>query len=858
MYNTVIGILAHVDAGKTTLAEALLYTSGGLRKAGRVDHGDALLDSHALEKARGITIFAGEAPFTVGGRPFTLLDTPGHVDFSAETERTLQVLDYAILVISASDGVQAHTRTLWRLLELYRIPTLFFITKMDLARQSREQLLHTLREELSPACTDFSPDTERERMEGLALCREELLEGYLTAGTVSDDDVTELIRDRLVFPCFFGSGLKLEGIGPFLQGLCRYTHPGQYPDGFAARVFKISRDAQGKRLTHLKVTGGTLRVRDAIGEEKASQLRIYSGAKFTAVEEVAAGGICAVTGLELPQSGQGLGGESAALPPLLEPVMNYRILLPEGCDARVMLPKLRLLEEEDPQLHITWDTRLQEIHVGLMGEVQAEILKSLIEERYGVTVTVDHGRVQYRETITNRAEGIGHYEPLRHYAEVHLLLEPLPRGSGLRFLSLVPEDTLDHSWQQLILTHLAERQHAGVLTGAPITDLQITVAAGRAHQKHTEGGDFREATYRAVRQGLMQAESILLEPYCRFRLEVPPEQIGRAITDIRARCGTHSDPEASGSRTLLRGRAPVITMNDYAAEVAAYTHGEGRLQCEPAGYDLCHNAEEVIAAAGYDAAADRENPADSVFCIHGSGHSIPWREVPAYMHLPSCLKREMPVSAPRRSLRVDDEELRAIIRRAMGEEKRPLYRIPAAHPAPEQTYSAAAAPVKSLIVDGYNVIYAWEELAALAAADLDAARGQLLHILSNYAAYTHCDTTVIFDAYRVAGGSGKQFDFHGLHVVYTRENETADLYIEKMASRIGKNEQVRVVTSDGLIQLSALRAGVLRMSAREFGSEVDRIAHEIGTVLQSLDGGRFGTLAEALLRGEEADEQKRT
>ena len=829
MNHTVMGILAHVDAGKTTLAEALLYESGALRKLGRVDHGDTAMDTHDIERRRGITVFAGQAHFTMGDFDVALLDTPGHVDFSAEMERMLQVMDYAVLVISGTDGVQAHTHTLWRLLRRYRVPTFIFVTKMDFVRRSREELMAELRRELDENCIDF---TSPERSEQLAMCREDLLESYLESGTVSDEAAAQLIREQLAYPCFFGSGLKLEGVDDFLQALSAYLLPRQYPEEFGARVFKISHDPQGNRLTHLKITGGKLRVRDAVGEEKISQIRLYQGAKFTTADEAEAGSICAVMGLNNTENGQGLGRETASRAPVLEPVMRYRIVLPEGTDPQTVLPKLRLLEEEDPQLHISFHSGLREIHVSLMGEVQVEILKHLIAQRFGIEVEIDSGCVMYRETIEDTVEGVGHYEPLRHYAEVHLLLEPLPKGSGLVFTTACSEDSLDRNWQRLILTHLTEKPHLGVLTGSPITDMKITLAAGRAHIKHTEGGDFRQATYRAVRQGLMQARSKLLEPWYSFRMELPPEQLGRAINDIRARHGSFESPEDAGDMVLLRGRAPVTTLNDYASEIAAYTGGRGRLALELDGYDACQNPDEVIAAAAYDPEGDVENTPDSVFCAHGGGFNVKWDQVPEYMHLESCLKKEIPYEPQlnRRNLQLDEKELEAIMVREFGPIKRPSYRTPGVSFAGDADVTLTVQE-RWYIVDGYNVIFAWGDLHALAERELSAARDRLIHQLSNFASFTRCRVVLVFDGYKVPGNPGEKRDIHGIHVVYTKEHETGDMYIERMVQEIGKNQQVRVVTSDGLIQLSALRSGVLRMSAAEFEREVAAVSEEIGKVL---------------------------
>ena len=834
MKKIVVGILAHVDAGKTTLAEAMLYRTGKLRKIGRVDHGDTALDTHALERERGITIFASQAVFTTDKTEVTLLDTPGHVDFSSETERTLSVLDYAILVISGLDGVQPHTRTLWKLLKAYNVPTFVFVTKMDFARKSGEEIIDNLNSELEGEFVNFG--NRAAINEGLALCSEKLMEKYLEGEEVTDSEIAEAVKVRQVFPCFFGSGLKLDGIDEFLDALDNYTIENDYPDSFGARVFKISHDPQGVRLTHIKVTGGSIKVREMIGDEKISGMRIYSGSKFVTVDCVEAGEICALTGLTKTHNGQGLGFEASGNEPMLEPVMNYRVVLPKGCDAQTMLPKLRELEEEDPQLHVTWNSHLQEIHVGLMGEVQAEILKSIVDERFGVKIEIDSGRVMYKETITDTVEGVGHYEPLRHYAEVHLIMKPLPRGSGLKFASDCSEDTLDRNWQRLILMHLGEKQHLGVLTGSPITDMKITLAAGRAHIKHTEGGDFRQATYRAIRQGLMQAKSKLLEPWYSFRLEVPSEQIGRAINDIRMKSGEFEPPEDMGEISVLRGKAPVTSLNGYASEVAAYTGGRGRLYCENAGYDDCHDAEKVIAELAYDPEADLENTPDSVFCAHGGGFGVKWDKVSEYMHLESCLKKEKPYTPPvnRRNLHIDDKELEAIMEREFGKPKYELYRPTAKKSENEYSDFDLTDRKSYVLVDGYNVIFAWEDLKSLADTDLGAARERLMEIMCNYSAYTKNNVVLVFDAYKVPGNTGERFDFHNIHVVYTKERELGDVYIEKLISEIGKNDRVRVVTSDNLIQLSAVRFGVLRMSAAEFEREVDSVNARIGKFLEDV------------------------
>lgn len=845
----VIGITAHVDAGKTTLAEAMLYRTGQLRKLGRVDHGSAAMDSHLLERERGITIFLSQAELPLGDMEVTLLDTPGHVDFSAEMERTLSVLDYAILVISGVDGVQAHTRTLWRLLELYRVPTFLFVTKMDFGRRDRDCLMESLRHELGEGCVDFTPAARDRRMEQLATCREDALEAYLDTGMVPEELVRQLVRQRQVFPCWFGSGLKLEGIDEFLEGLARYVEPPAYSAAFSARVFKISHDAQGKRLTHLKVTGGTLRVRDAISyggrQEKAAQLRIYTGGRFRPVDQVPAGGICAVQGLTATWGGQGLGEREEAVRPVLEPVMRYRMALPPDCDSRVLLPQLRQLEEEDPQLRFT--ARDGELHVSLMGRVQAEILRSLVAQRFGVEVELDRGRVLYKETIDAPVEGVGHYEPLRHYAEVHLLLEPLPQGSGLVLATRCPEDDLDRSWQRLIMTHLQEKTHLGVLTGSPVTDMKITLMSGRAHIKHTEGGDFRQATYRAVRQGLMQARSRLLEPYYAFRLEVPPEQLGRAISDVRLRSGSFDAPEEAGDMTLLRGRVPVTEFDDYAQEVASYTSGRGRLSLEPAGYGPCHNTDAVIAAADYDPEADLENTPDSVFCAHGGGFPVKWNRVAEYMHLPGCLEKPRDEEAParRRCIRLDDAELEAIMAREFGPVRRPLYR------APEKRETLPDTGLREIgqryyVVDGYNVIFDWDELHALADRDLSAARERLMDTLCGWAAFTRTQVVLVFDGYKVPGSLGEKLDYRGIHVVYTKERETGDMYIERFLQQVGKNDHVRVVTSDGLIQLSAVRTGVMRMSSAEFGRQVAEASDQIQAFIARMHQSGGSTIGQRM------------
>lgn len=833
MKKITVGILAHVDAGKTTLAEALLYRTGKIRKIGRVDHGDTALDTHTLERERGITIFASQAVLTTQTAEITLLDTPGHVDFSSETERTLGVLDYAILVISGLDGVQPHTRTLWRLLKLYNVPTFVFVTKMDFARKEKGEIINNLKSELGGEFIDFGDEN---RDEELALCDDELTEKFLEGEKITDDEIADIIKSRSAFPCFFGSGLKTQGIDEFINALDSYTRQPQYPDTFGARVFKIGHDTQGTRLTYVKITGGSIKVKELIDGEKINGIRVYSGAKFTAKDEACAGEICAFAGLTKTKNGMGLGFEASQLKPVLEPVMNYRIVLPRGCDPETLLPKLRELEEEDPQLHITWNSHLKEIHVGLMGEVQTEILKSIIAERYNVDVEIDSGRVVYKETIADTIEGVGHYEPLRHYAEVHLIMEPLPRGSGLVFASSCSEDILDKNWQRLILLHLAEKEHLGVLTGSPITDMKITLAAGRAHIKHTEGGDFRQATYRAIRQGLMQAKSVLLEPYFNFRLEVPREQIGRAINDIRMKSGSFDPVQDRGEIPILKGKAPVTELNGYAAEVAAYTGGRGRLFCENGGYEECHDTQKVLEAFGYDPEADLENTPDSVFCAHGGGFGVKWNKVGEYMHLESCLKKEKPFAPAvnRRNLHIDDKELEAIMEREFGKPKYELYR-PKVKESTESSADTQLIQRKNyVIVDGYNVIFAWDELKKLAEGDLAFARARLTEILCNFAAYTQNEVVLVFDAYKVPGNVGEKFDYKNIHIVYTKERELGDVYIEKLVSDIGKNDRVRVVTSDNLIRLSAVRFGVLRTSTAEFEREINAVNAKIGTLLEEI------------------------
>ena len=827
-----IGLLAHVDAGKTTLSEALLYVSGARRTLGRVDHADAFLDTHALERARGITIFSKQARMETPSRIITLVDTPGHVDFSAEAERVLPILDCAVLVIGGQ--LQAHTATLWNLLQRYHVPTILFISKMDLPGKSKEELMTELCTQLSPHCVDFSAD-EESIFEAAAMCDEALLETYLETGIVTDNNLRELIASRYLFPCCFGSGLKLDGIDRLLDILDLYAPLPRYAADFGAKVYKISRDPQGNRLTWLKVTGGKLQVRDILTysdpkgkelTEKVIQLRQYSGDKFTAPEEVLPGELAAVTGLSATFAGQGLGAESAALAPVLEPVMTYRVELPKGCDPMTFLPKMRQLEEEDPQLHVLWDDHLKQIHVQIMGKIQLEILKSLIQQRFHLEIAFLDRRIYYKETILNTVEGIGHFEPLRHYAECHLLLEPLPLGSGLVFDTVCSTDVLDIGYQRLILGHLSEKMHRGVLVGAPITDMKITLLVGKAHLKHTEGGDFRQATYRAVRQGLMQAKSQLLEPWYSFKLTVPTESIGRAITDIRAMGGKFEAPEPVGTNSVLTGTVPAAELGDYADQVAAYTQGKGQLQVALDGYAPCHNQDAVVTAAAYDPEADLDNTPDSVFCSHGAGFTVKWHQVKDYMHLESGLKKSAEPALITRNIRLDDKELEAIMEREFGPIKRPLYQAPANKSAKAEI-EIRPPKQSAIIVDGYNVIFAWEELAEQAKHDLDAARRRLCDILSSFAGFKKCYLVLVFDGWKVKGNPGEKEQFHNIQVVYTKENQTADAYIEALADQIGRNYAVRVATSDALVQISSLRSGVLRMSARELRLEVEAARKEM-------------------------------
>lgn len=845
----VIGILAHVDAGKTTLSEAMLYVSGSIRRMGRVDNGDAFLDNYELERNRGITIFSKQAVFRLGDMPVTLLDTPGHVDFSAEMERTLQILDYAVLIIGGTDGVQGHVETLWRLLRQYKIPVFLFINKMDQDGADPAEILKELQGRLDEKCIDFTDSQPQEEfMENLAMCDETVLENYLEEGEISEKQVRELIARRKVFPCYFGSALKSQGIQEFLEGLETYMKVPDYPETFGAKVYKISRDEKGSRLTHMKITGGRLNVKQVLSgedwEEKADQIRIYSGAGFESVKEVSAGAVCAVTGLTRTHAGQGLGIEQTSGEPLLIPVLNYEIQLPEECDVHQMFLKLRQLEEEEPELHIVWNPQLNEIHAQVMGEVQIEILKNMIQERFGISVEFGSGNIVYKETIEEPVEGIGHFEPLRHYAEVHLLLEPGEPGSGLEFGVSCSEDMLDKNWQRLILTHLEEKAHKGVLTGSDITDMKITLVAGKAHLKHTEGGDFRQATYRAVRQGLRKARSVLLEPVYEYRLEVPSDMVGRAMTDIQKMYGTFQGPEIEGEMSVLTGVAPVVTMGGYQSEVTAYTRGRGRLSCTLKGYQPCHNAEEVIEAAGYEPDADMENPTGSVFCAHGAGFVVNWDEVDTYAHIQTDLGLDetdqetipqMQPSQPYKSfdeIRLDQEELEEIFTRTYG----PIKRERNAFQKTSRTVTAPASPRKSkpkepekeyLLVDGYNIIFAWEDLNELAKVNIEGARNKLMDILCNYQGYKKCTLILVFDAYKVEGGQGSVQKYHNIHVVYTKEAETADQYIEKTVHEIGRKYHVTVATSDALEQVIILGQGADRLSARNLREEIQRMKEEI-------------------------------
>ena len=885
MKQLTLGILAHVDAGKTTLSEALLFTAGAIRKAGRVDKKDAFLDNYELERERGITIFSKQAVFSYEDLRITLLDTPGHVDFSTEMERTLQVLDAAVLLISAADGVQSHTRTLWKLLESYQVPVFLFVNKMDQPGADQEKILAGIQNQLSGNCVDFTPlvgtaATEskgaaleadmQEAMEAVAICDEELLNSFLTDGRISQEQLREKIAERKVFPCLFGSALRLQGIEALLSAIEAYAPEKTYPEAFGARVFKVTRDSQGSRLTHLKITGGTLKAKMELTcaedkTEKVNQIRVYSGERFEAVNEAAAGSVCAVTGLLGTMAGQGLGMEKNLESPFLTPVLSYCLLLPEGTDPMAVMPKLKELEEEDPALSFTWEEELKEIHVHVMGEVQMEILKVLIRERFGLEIAFGKGRIVYKETIADTVEGVGHFEPLRHYAEVHLLLEPGEPGSGLQFETDCSEDILARNWQRLILTHLEEKQHRGVLTGSVITDMKITLVSGRAHQKHTEGGDFRKATYRAVRQGLMEAMSVLLEPYYEFRLEIPEEMTGRAMTDMEKLFADFTLAERAEGRCVLSGCAPVETMRDYQKEVYAYTRGQGSLTVRLKGYMPCHNADEVIEERHYDPEADLRNPAGSVFCSHGAGFVVPWNQVKEYMHVESCFagdrkaieesafqeelekrkeaarKREENRSASGGEYFLGTDEIDAILQQATGagrglEKKKEGWqrqsRSTETRQATTRVYQGQPKKEEYLLVDGYNVIFAWEELSALSKVTLDGARGRLLDILCDYQAMKGCRLIVVFDAYRLKGHPEEAYAYHNIYVVYTKEAETADRYIERFAHDNSKKYQITVATSDGLEQIIIRGEGCRLLSSRDLQADVERQKEQTRGILE--------------------------
>lgn len=849
MKNLILGITAHVDSGKTTLAESMLYKTGAIRKIGRVDFGSSFLDTNQIEREKGITIFAGQAETTYGGTRFTLMDTPGHVDFSAETERIMQILDYAVLVISAADGVQSHTSTLWKLLMRYEVPVFIFVNKMDLTVADRHSIMDDLRKRLSQNCTDFSDNNMI--AENAAACDEELMDAFLDNGILPDNALVRAVSERRVFPCFFGSALKMEGISEFLDGLDRFTECKEYSDTFGAKVYKISYDNKGTRLTHLKILGGELKVRSELSyktadgieiSEKISSVRFYSGEKFRTAEFAVAGEVCAVTGLEAAYSGQGIGSVPNSERAVLEPVMTYQVILPADKNVFEALKEFRRLEDEDPQLHIVWNEQLRQIHIQLMGAVQLEVLSLIIAERFGFEVSFGSGAVAYKETIANAVEGAGHYEPLRHYAEVHLILEPMPRGSGLVFDTIVHEDELDRNWQRLILTHLDEKVHIGVLTGSPITDMKITLAAGKAYLKHTEGGDFRQATYRAVRHGLRQAKSILLEPYYDYELEVPQECVGRAIADLQRMSADFKAPEISGDIAVIKGCAPVSEINDYVSEVIGFTRGRGRLTCVNGGFRECHNSEEVISAIAYDPDADKENTADSVFCSHGAGMNVNWKDAAEHMHLPSCLHINSKNSDYGRRVRkntvksVSDEELMEIFERTYGKtDKEPRKAFKSVKVKKDYSNPVNLPDYESpdyLIVDGYNIIFAWDELKKIAASDLDSARAELIKIMSNYQGVSGYEIIVVFDAYRVKGKRRDTEKHFNISIVYTKEAETADSYIERVTHELSKKHRVRVATSDGIEQMIILGNGAMRMSANELKERISEVNKEIRKFIQ--------------------------
>ena len=859
MKKIVVGILAHVDSGKTTLSEALLYQSGNINKLGRVDHRDSFLDTFSLERDRGITIFSKQAVLKYKDTEFTLLDTPGHVDFSAETERTLQVLDYAVLVISATDGIQSHTQTLWKLLSKYNVPCFIFINKMDLDNADKERVITELKTKFSDGCVDFGSNDKDEFYENIALCDEALLNQYYETETVKTDDIINCIKDRKIFPCLFGSALKLTGVNAFLDCLYNYTEMPQYGSAFAGKVYKISED-KGQRLTFLKITGGNLKVKEILqsdknkNSEKINQIRIYSGEKFTSVDTASAGTICAVTGITFTKPGDGLGIENSTGLPVLEPVLTYKLNLPADVDVHTALEKMRILENEDPQLKVVWNERLGEINVQLMGDIQLEILQAIIRDRFGIQASFGKGNIIYKETISDTVEGVGHFEPLRHYAEVHLLLKPLKRDSGVVFKTSCKEDLLDKNWQRLILTHLYEKTHIGVLTGSPITDMEITLVSGRAHAKHTEGGDFRQATYRAVRQGLRSANSVLLEPVYEFTLEVPTENIGRAMMDIQRMSGSFNPPETVGEYSVINGTAPVSTMYDYSRDVMQYTHGKGKLMCALKGYEPCHNADEVIADIGYDCDADTDNPCDSVFCSHGAGYNVKWNEIKSHMHLPSALstpksdyvqsvsKTEFSKCKDEDNLFTLDKELMQIFEQTYGPIKNRSANqnhftfTQKAESKNENKKYKSSRPARYdgteyLLVDGYNVIFAWDSLKELSKDNVEGARNMLINILCNYQGYKKCEVILVFDAYKVKDSSREVEKVNNINIVYTKEAETADMYIEKVSHKLAKNNKVRVVTSDALEQLIILGNGALRVSSREFLYEIQQAEEDIRNII---------------------------
>lgn len=846
MKKLVIGILAHVDAGKTTLSESLLYLSGKIRKAGRVDNKDAFLDHFELERARGITIFSKQAIFSIGDTQITLLDTPGHVDFSTEMERTLQVLDYAILVISGADGIQGHTKTLWRLLDIYNIPVFLFINKMDQSISNKEKLLRELKKQMGDGCVDFGQTRGTDFYEQLAMCDEKLMVKYLENGHITDLQISEAIHKRKLFPCFFGSALKMNGVKEFLHGIAMYTNMPAYSEQFGAKIFKIERDEKGNRLTHMKITGGHIKVKDelsnGIWSEKVNQIRLYSGQKYEAVNEVEAGSVCAVTGLSLTKPGEGLGAEASSAPPVLEPVLTYQIILPEGIDPRVMLPKLYQIEEEDPGLHVVWDEQLKEIQVQIMGEVQVEILQGLIQSRFGISIYFDSGRVLYKETIADAVEGVGHFEPLRHYAEVHLLMEPGERGSGLHYSVDCSDDILAKNWKNLVLTHLKEKAHIGVLTGSPITDIKITLVSGKAHNKHTEGGDFREATWRAVRQGLKEAQSVLLEPYYAFELELPEKMVGRAMTDIDKMYGTCQISRIEGEIAVLEGVAPVVTFQNYQKDMITYTKGQGRLFYSLKGYDTCHNPEEVISNIGYDSERDLNNPTSSVFCANGAGFLVSWDHVKEHMHVQGYMQdnADLPHEANgrkpiyKRENWLPPEEVDRILNRTSfaNQGKKSIWAkrkttAESFHRSVEYESMPKEVKQEYLLVDGYNVIYAWPELKVLAEEKLENARSKLLDSLIKYQGIRRCQVILVFDAYNVQGHIEEIQSYGSVHVVYTMEAQTADQYIEKFAHDHQKKYDITVATSDGLQQIIIRGSGSKVMSARELIEEINRMNERV-------------------------------